>query len=152
MSHVSISNIIYCCGGANGPNNTNSCERLDIREGKWKLITNHKIGLYGATSEYCSDYSFLCCGGSRQGSLSVKSSYIYETRKNEWRQVDDTPQVRTCSASFTKNNKIFLCGGKFDTSSIDCFDIDTEKWNVIPFKNHVDIWHHSMTKVSLVNF
>ena len=132
---------LYVFGGYSGRNEKDLWV-LDVKKLKWnkprqlwKAPSRRYCGLF----EDCGDGRLLLYGGKRWNSKTYNDTWIYDIRRNSWRELRiSNPLYRAKMASGSAKDKVYLFGGQNkDNEPLDgvwAFDVNDLRWERIPDK------------------
>ncbi len=120
---VSYQHFIYVLGGFHsGVIEKASTLQLDTRNEKWSLKAEMPQTCVRGSSVVYRDRIYVL-GGSRNCCMS------YDPHQDQWMTHAKPPTKHDRASAVVWKDRILLCGGT-DTSVIEEFDPDTDKWSV----------------------
>ncbi|XP_072558457.1 kelch-like protein 10 [Paramormyrops kingsleyae] len=123
---------VYCIGGVDGQNFTNTVRRFNPMTRTWQEMAPmhwHRCNVSVAVLD-----GFIYAMGGHIGFRPLNKVERYNPKTNEWTLIEPMNEWRNKASATTLNGKIYVCGGHNGTETLfsaECYDPLTEEWTMI---------------------
>uniref|UniRef100_A0A8V0ZXY6 BBSome complex member BBS5 n=1 Tax=Gallus gallus TaxID=9031 RepID=A0A8V0ZXY6_CHICK len=101
---------------------------------KWGEIKKLPIKVYGHAT-ISNNGLIYCLGGKTDDKKCTNRVFVYNPKKGDWRDLAPMKVARSMFGTAIHKGKIFIAGGVTEeglTSSVEAFDLTTNKWEIVP--------------------
>ena len=133
-SAVSYENDVYLIGGIDYPLYYNTISKLDEPNNVWITLNDQVIGRRYLTTEVVNGIIYIIGGSNANGFVDIVEAY--DIANDTLYEVAPLPTKRTNLNSVVYQNKIYVIGGKLDstdsrTNIVEVFDPSLNSWETL---------------------
>ncbi|XP_068195367.1 kelch-like protein 10 [Antennarius striatus] len=133
---VSLDEFIYCIGGFDGKESSNSMRKFDVKRCVWlEAAPMHHRRCYVSVA---SLNGYIYAFGGRDGTRRLRTAERYRPETNQWSLIEPMNDIRSDSGCAAFNNKIYICGGFNGDSflySCEFYNPESNQWTMVSDMN-----------------
>lgn len=134
LGAAEVNGRIFLIGGINATGILAVVEEVDLG---WEFTTNLPVAAKNFTSIECNGKLYIIGGEVLLNGVNtkIKSVYEYNPEIKSWTQKEDMPQYRTDFGIATAYGKIYIIGGRGNSTGVGTLPVDNKVYEFDPMKN-----------------
>lgn len=130
---VSLSQMLYVCGGSDGHQRHSSAERLDPAAAAWEVLPS-MTNCRRDPAVAVADGKIYVCGGC-DGVRFLSSAERFDPALGQWEALRPMSARRGAASAAVLEHRLYVCGGHDGVEfrrSVERFDPATGMWELLP--------------------